>query len=243
VKALTAPKVDEQKVGYFRFRQLGKKYVITNDTGHFARLTAAQFRKFIEGKLTSKEALHKELREKGFIRDYIDFDKTVEQVAKMGYEGVEFAGYYKYGRDAKGLHKLLDSLGLQAAATHVGFNTFGGSGGFSCSIVGFESEGKIQKRAHSEFVIAHLLQFSAHFAEKLRKCPVGAEPQPFLAHGFFRRPGIASCLLDVLFHHGRVKYHLTGRSVGVDKNAVHAVACDLFHDLDLVAAYFGISKA
>ena len=56
-----------------------------------------------------------------------DFDKTVERVAKMGYEGVEFAGYHKYNGKAKELRKLLDSLGLKAAATHVGFNTFGGS--------------------------------------------------------------------------------------------------------------------
>jgi len=55
-----------------------------------------------------------------------DFDGTVEKVAKMGFDGVEFAGYHKYGRDAKGLKKLLDGLGLKAAATHVGFNTFGG---------------------------------------------------------------------------------------------------------------------
>ena len=56
-----------------------------------------------------------------------DFDKTVERVAKMGYDGVEFAGYHKYGGKAKELKKLLDGLGLKAAATHVGFNTFGGN--------------------------------------------------------------------------------------------------------------------
>ncbi|MHC4507312.1 MAG: ubiquinol-cytochrome c reductase iron-sulfur subunit N-terminal domain-containing protein, partial [Planctomycetota bacterium] len=32
-----------------------------------------------------------------------DFDGTVRAVAEMGYEGVEFAGYYKYGRNPKGL--------------------------------------------------------------------------------------------------------------------------------------------
>lgn len=56
-----------------------------------------------------------------------DFDRTVEQVAKMGFDGVEFAGYHKYNGKAKELRKFLDSLGLKAAATHVGFNTFGGS--------------------------------------------------------------------------------------------------------------------
>lgn len=48
-----------------------------------------------------------------------DFDGTLEQVAAMGYEAVEFAGYYKYGRDPEGLRKRLDSLGLKVAGSHI----------------------------------------------------------------------------------------------------------------------------
>ncbi|MHC4399173.1 MAG: TIM barrel protein [Planctomycetota bacterium] len=44
--------------------------------------------------------------------------KVLEAVAKMGYEGVEFAGYY--GWNAKDLRKLLDDKGLQAVSTHTG---------------------------------------------------------------------------------------------------------------------------
>lgn len=43
---------------------------------------------------------------------------VVEAVAKMGYEGVEFAGYY--GWNAKDLRKLLDDHGLKAVSTHTG---------------------------------------------------------------------------------------------------------------------------
>jgi len=46
---------------------------------------------------------------------------TLEAVAKMGYEGVEFAGYY--GREAKELRKLCDDLGLKVIGTHTGLNT------------------------------------------------------------------------------------------------------------------------
>ncbi|MCP4375537.1 MAG: sugar phosphate isomerase/epimerase [bacterium] len=53
-----------------------------------------------------------------------DFDDVLAKVAKMGFEGVEFAGYYKYGRDAKGLKKKLDDLGLIAAGTHIGARSF-----------------------------------------------------------------------------------------------------------------------
>ena len=46
-----------------------------------------------------------------------DFLGTLEAVADMGYEGVEFAGYY--GRSADELKKMLDSLELKAAGTHI----------------------------------------------------------------------------------------------------------------------------
>ena len=57
-----------------------------------------------------------------------DIDKVLAQVAKMGYSGVEFAGYYKYGKDPKALKAKLDELGLVAACTHIGTGSFTGSG-------------------------------------------------------------------------------------------------------------------
>jgi sugar phosphate isomerase/epimerase len=62
------------------------------------------------------------------VRDFCgkDFDGTLAQIAEMGFQGVEFAGYHKYGNDAEGLRKKLDSLGLKAAATHIGANSFVG---------------------------------------------------------------------------------------------------------------------
>lgn len=49
-----------------------------------------------------------------------DFDGTLAALAKMGFEGVEFAGYHNYGGKAKELKAKLDELGLKAAATHIG---------------------------------------------------------------------------------------------------------------------------
>jgi len=46
---------------------------------------------------------------------------TIEAVAKMGYEAVEFAGYY--GRGAEELRTLLDANGLVCCGTHTGLNT------------------------------------------------------------------------------------------------------------------------
>jgi len=46
-----------------------------------------------------------------------DLPATLEAVAKMGYDGVEFAGYYD--RSAKELRQMLDDLGLAVAGSHI----------------------------------------------------------------------------------------------------------------------------
>jgi len=50
-----------------------------------------------------------------------DLVGTVTAVSKMGYKGVEFAGYY--GRSAKDLRKLLDDVGLKCCGTHIQIDT------------------------------------------------------------------------------------------------------------------------
>jgi len=46
-----------------------------------------------------------------------DFFGTLEKVAKMGYDGVEFAGYH--GKSASEIKAKLDELGLKVAGSHV----------------------------------------------------------------------------------------------------------------------------
>lgn len=54
-----------------------------------------------------------------------DFKGTLTQLAKMGFDGVEFAGDFgPYIKDAKGLKSFLDRLGLQVSAAHVKFAAF-----------------------------------------------------------------------------------------------------------------------
>jgi len=50
-----------------------------------------------------------------------DLPGTIAAVAKMGYKGVEFAGYYD--RSAKQLLKMLDDNGLVCCGTHTGLDT------------------------------------------------------------------------------------------------------------------------
>ena len=55
-----------------------------------------------------------------------NFDAALEQVAAMGFEGVEFAGYYGYANKAADLKKRLDALNLKAAGTHISLDTLQG---------------------------------------------------------------------------------------------------------------------
>ena len=50
-----------------------------------------------------------------------DLPGTVAAVAKMGYQGVEFAGYYNY--KASDLRKMLDDNGLKCCGTHTAMDT------------------------------------------------------------------------------------------------------------------------
>ena len=50
-----------------------------------------------------------------------DLEGSIEAVARMGYEGVEFAGYH--GRSAEQLKSLCDAHGLQVVGTHIGLDT------------------------------------------------------------------------------------------------------------------------
>jgi sugar phosphate isomerase/epimerase len=55
-----------------------------------------------------------------------DCDAALAQVARMGFQGVEFAGYHKYKGKAKELRQKLDELSLKAVATHIGIGSFHG---------------------------------------------------------------------------------------------------------------------
>jgi sugar phosphate isomerase/epimerase len=57
-----------------------------------------------------------------------DFDAALDRIAKMGFEGVEFAGYHKYGGKAADLKKRLDDLKLKATGTHIGTGQLRGDG-------------------------------------------------------------------------------------------------------------------
>lgn len=56
------------------------------------------------------------------IQPGVGLEKALEDIAKIGYKGVEFAGYYGYS--AKEIKKMLDDNGLVACGTHVSRGEF-----------------------------------------------------------------------------------------------------------------------
>ena len=54
------------------------------------------------------------------------FEPIIAQVGQMGYEGVEFAGYYGWDKRPTQLRKLLDDNGLKCCGTHTALATLEG---------------------------------------------------------------------------------------------------------------------
>ena len=62
------------------------------------------------------------------IRDDVkrDFEGSLTQVAKLGFEGVEFAGELgRFANDAPGLKAFMDKTGLKCAGAHTNFDALG----------------------------------------------------------------------------------------------------------------------
>jgi len=55
-----------------------------------------------------------------------DFVPVIEAVGKMGYQGVEFAGYHGWDKKPNELRKLLDENGLKCCGTHTALPTLEG---------------------------------------------------------------------------------------------------------------------
>ena len=72
-----------------------------------------------------------------------DLAGTLAAIAKMGYDGVEFAGYYNI--DPKDIRKMLDDTGLKCCGTHTGFGEIRGDR--------FERTAEIHKTLGTQFII------------------------------------------------------------------------------------------
>ena len=96
--------------------RLGAMGACAAEFGGMASAAAAPAKKAIPVALQLYSVRHDCAKEKGK-----NLKAVVEAIAKMGYEGVEFAGYHSWS--AKDLRKLLDDNGLKCAGTHTRIDT------------------------------------------------------------------------------------------------------------------------
>ena len=89
----------------------------------------------------------------------VGLDKAFEDVAAIGYKAVEFAGYYQYADDPKGLKKALANAGIVACGTHVG-----------TSACGFDAS---KGAAYDAEVLKKTCAFNMTYGNNLIICPGG----------------------------------------------------------------------
>jgi His-Xaa-Ser system radical SAM maturase HxsB len=72
-------KFNSEKVAPCRFKKLGNKYLVTNDIGRYFFLSPSMFKKYMEGRISENSKVYKDLEEKGFIRNSLNFEDLVSK--------------------------------------------------------------------------------------------------------------------------------------------------------------------
>jgi His-Xaa-Ser system radical SAM maturase HxsB len=74
-----AKNIDCSKAGFFRFRKLKNKYLLTNDAGDHILLTPAEFSRLATGKPEKNPAKRKEMAKKCFLLAGADWESNIEK--------------------------------------------------------------------------------------------------------------------------------------------------------------------
>jgi His-Xaa-Ser system radical SAM maturase HxsB len=76
-------KVNLENLNFFRFKEWGKEYLLTNEIGNYIFLSKDDFKRLVEGRISETEKLYENLAEKGFLRNDLDLTKSVIQYQKQ----------------------------------------------------------------------------------------------------------------------------------------------------------------
>jgi len=90
--------------GFFRFRKLGKKYLLTNDLGDFIFLKEKEFNKFNQGKLRGNSIIYKELDKKHFTSESWNCENCQARMTQR------YAQRHEYLNQGPGLHIIVITL-------------------------------------------------------------------------------------------------------------------------------------
>ncbi len=78
---LNEVKIDNESLGFFRFKKLGNEYLLTNDVT-YVYLSEQEFKKFLENKLNNESSAFKELAKKGFLKNHFSKERIIERYCK-----------------------------------------------------------------------------------------------------------------------------------------------------------------
>ena len=70
--SLSLPKINEEKLGFFRFGHLNNEFLLTNDAGEWLFLPEADFHSLLGGQISAAHPRYIELQQRGFLRDNLD---------------------------------------------------------------------------------------------------------------------------------------------------------------------------
>ena len=77
---MSCPNLDKIKynqLGFFRFKKLKNKYLLTNDIGQYLFLTRKEFNDFLAGKLEKDKEPYLALKKKNFLKNELDLTKMI----------------------------------------------------------------------------------------------------------------------------------------------------------------------
>lgn len=80
--SLDINKIKKNQLGFFRFKELNNKILLTNEVGEYLFLKKEDFAKFISGELDKKSEVYKDLVNKDFVKKEIDEEKAAEKYAR-----------------------------------------------------------------------------------------------------------------------------------------------------------------
>jgi sulfatase maturation enzyme AslB (radical SAM superfamily) len=88
------------KAAPFYFQRQRGGYLLTNDFGHFAKISDSDFQRLLTDKVSSSTPLWRELQAKGFLREHLDFESLTR----------DFRAAHSYLFRGPGLHILVTTL-------------------------------------------------------------------------------------------------------------------------------------
>ena len=76
------PHLQEKAVGYFRYKEMGNDFLLTNDAGEWMFLSQKEFQSFLAGTISKDSLVFKGLKDRGFLRSSLDVEDLAAKIRR-----------------------------------------------------------------------------------------------------------------------------------------------------------------